>query len=46
MFGNREFAYLFFVLALIGHLDWFVWAMAVGLWVFPIALFFARFSSR
>jgi len=37
-FGNREFAYLFFLLGLIGKLHWFVWAMPFGLWVFPIGL--------
>jgi phosphatidylglycerophosphate synthase len=42
LFGNREFAYLFFFLGVIGQLDWFVWGMAIGLWVFPIALLVAR----
>lgn len=37
-FGNREFAYLFFVLGVIGKLHWFVWGMAIGLWVFPFGL--------
>ncbi|MGH7896921.1 MAG: CDP-alcohol phosphatidyltransferase family protein [Candidatus Binatia bacterium] len=38
-FGNREFAYLFFALAVAGMLDWFVWAAAFGLWAFPLGLF-------
>ena len=37
-FANREFASLLFALGLIGRLDWFVWAMAIGIWVFPIGL--------
>jgi phosphatidylglycerophosphate synthase len=37
-FGNREFAYLFFLLGVAGVLDWFVWAMAFGLWLFPLGL--------
>ncbi len=37
-FANREFAYLFLLLALAGKLHWFVWAMAFGLWAFPLAL--------
>ncbi len=37
-FGNREFAYLFFALGVIGKLHWFVWGMAIGLWVFPVGL--------
>ena len=37
-FGNREFAYVFLLLAIIGKLHWFVWAMAIGLWFFPIGL--------
>ncbi|MGH7856845.1 MAG: CDP-alcohol phosphatidyltransferase family protein, partial [Candidatus Binatia bacterium] len=37
-FANREFAYLVLVLGLVGKLDWFVWAMAFGLWIFPSAL--------
>ena len=39
LFANREFAYLLFALALIGRLDWFVWAMTVGMWIFPVGLF-------
>jgi phosphatidylglycerophosphate synthase len=42
LFGNREFAYLFFFLGLIGKLEWFVWCMAFGLWAFPLALFGLR----
>ena len=37
-FANREFAYLLFALGLVGRLDWFVWAMTIGIWVFPIGL--------
>jgi phosphatidylglycerophosphate synthase len=37
-FANREFAYLLFALALIGRLDWFVWAMTIGIWAFPVGL--------
>jgi 1L-myo-inositol 1-phosphate cytidylyltransferase / CDP-L-myo-inositol myo-inositolphosphotransferase len=39
LFANREFAYLLFALALIGRLDWFVWAMTLGMWIFPVGLF-------
>jgi 1L-myo-inositol 1-phosphate cytidylyltransferase / CDP-L-myo-inositol myo-inositolphosphotransferase len=46
LFGNREFAYLFFFLGLIGALHWFVWGMAIGLWVFPLALVGLRFTER
>lgn len=45
LFGNREFAYLFFVLGLIGKLHWFVWGMAVGLWVFPLGLVVLRWME-
>ena len=38
LFANREFAYLLFGLGLIGRLDWFVWAMTIGIWVFPVGL--------
>ena len=37
-FANREFAYLLLVLGLAGKLEWFVWAMAFGLWAFPAVL--------
>jgi phosphatidylglycerophosphate synthase len=46
LFGNREFAYLLSFLGLIGELHWFVWAMAIGLWVFPLALIGLRFAER
>jgi 1L-myo-inositol 1-phosphate cytidylyltransferase / CDP-L-myo-inositol myo-inositolphosphotransferase len=46
MFGNREFAYLFFFLGLIGKLQWFVWCMAFGLWAFPLALFAIYLRDR
>jgi phosphatidylglycerophosphate synthase len=46
LFGNREFAYLFFFLGLIGELHWFVWGIAIGLWVFPLALLGLRFAER
>ena len=46
LFGNREFAYLVFFLALIGKLHWFVWCMAFGLWAFPIALLVAQWRDR
>ena len=45
-FANREFAYLVFFLGLIGRLDWFVWAMAFGLWAFPIGLVTVWLSER
>ncbi len=45
-FGNREFAYGLFVLAAIGKLPWFVWAMALGLWVFPLGLVALRLLDR
>jgi phosphatidylglycerophosphate synthase len=37
-FGNRELAYLFLLLGVAGVLHWFVWAMALGLWLFPLGL--------
>lgn len=37
-FANREFAYLLFALALVGRVEWFVWAMVIGIWLFPILL--------
>ena len=46
LFKGREFAYLFFLLGLIGELHWFVWGMAIGLWVFPLALLGLRFAGR
>ncbi len=46
LFGNREFAYLFFFLGVIGKLHWFVWGMAVGLWVFPLGLIGLRWLDR
>jgi phosphatidylglycerophosphate synthase len=45
-FGNREFAYGLLVLAAIGKLQWFVWAMAIGLWVFPLGLVALRVLDR
>ncbi|MGH7803281.1 MAG: hypothetical protein ACREQJ_02960, partial [Candidatus Binatia bacterium] len=38
-FANREFAYLLFALGLVGRLEWFVWAMTIGIWAFPVGLF-------
>ena len=38
LFANREFAYLVAVLGLVGRLEWFVWAMTFGLWIFPLGL--------
>jgi phosphatidylglycerophosphate synthase len=46
LFGNREFAYLLFFLALIGEIGWFVWGMAIGLWVYPLALLGLHFAER
>jgi phosphatidylglycerophosphate synthase len=46
LFGNREFAYLLFVLGLVGELRWFVWGMAIGLWVFPLVLVGLRLAER
>jgi phosphatidylglycerophosphate synthase len=45
-FGNREFAYVLLVLAAIGKLQWFVWGMAIGLWVFPFGLVALRVLDR
>ena len=45
-FGNREFAYLFFVLGVIGKLNWFVWGMAIGVWAFALGLFALRALDR
>jgi phosphatidylglycerophosphate synthase len=45
-FSNREFAYLLLVLAAIGQLQWFVWGMAIGLWVFPLGLVALRALDR
>ena len=46
LFSNREFAYLLFALALAGKLHWFVWVMAIGLWVFPAGLVGLRLLGR
>lgn len=46
LFGNREFAYLLFLLGLVGKLHWFVWGMAIGLWVFPLGLLALRWAER
>lgn len=46
LFANREFAYLVLVLGLAGRLEWFVWAMAFGLWLFPAALLAAWALGR
>jgi phosphatidylglycerophosphate synthase len=35
---NRDFAYGLVVLALIGHLDWFLWGAAFGTYVYAAAL--------
>jgi 1L-myo-inositol 1-phosphate cytidylyltransferase / CDP-L-myo-inositol myo-inositolphosphotransferase len=45
-FANREFAYLLFVLALVDRLAWFVWAMAIGIWVFPAGLLALHVADR
>jgi phosphatidylglycerophosphate synthase len=36
--ASRDYTYLFLVLALAGHLEWFVYAGAVGAWVFVLGL--------
>jgi hypothetical protein len=32
--ASRDYTYLLLVLALLGHLEWFLYAAAVGSWVF------------
>jgi len=46
LFGNREFGYLLLGLAVAGKLHWFVWAMTIGLWVFPAGLVGLRLLDR
>ncbi len=36
--ASRDYTYLLLVLALLGHLEWFLYAAAVGSWVFVVAL--------
>jgi phosphatidylglycerophosphate synthase len=36
--ASRDYTYLLLVLALLGHLEWFLYAAAVGSWVFAVAL--------
>jgi phosphatidylglycerophosphate synthase len=38
LFANREFAYIVLILGIVDRFEWFVWAMAFGLWIFPIVL--------
>lgn len=45
-FANREFAYVLFALALIDRLEWFVWAMTIGIWVFPAGLVVLHVADR
>jgi hypothetical protein len=35
---NRDFAYGLVLLAVIGHLDWFLWGAAFGTYVYAAAL--------
>jgi 1L-myo-inositol 1-phosphate cytidylyltransferase / CDP-L-myo-inositol myo-inositolphosphotransferase len=36
--ASRDYTYLLLVLALLGHLEWFLYAAAVGAWVFVAAV--------
>jgi phosphatidylglycerophosphate synthase len=43
---NRDFAYLVFLLALIGRLDWFLVGAAIGSYLFAIALWGISFHEK
>jgi len=36
--ASRDYTYLLLVLALLGHLEWFLYAAAAGSWVFVVAI--------
>ena len=36
--ASRDYTYLLLTLAMVGHLDWFLYAVAVGAWLFTAAL--------
>jgi phosphatidylglycerophosphate synthase len=44
--ASRDYTYLLLVLALIGRLEWFLYAAAGGAWVFTAALIAYRFLAR
>jgi hypothetical protein len=43
--ASRDYTYLLLVLAVIGHLEWFLYAAAGGAWVFTTALIAYRFLT-
>jgi len=43
--ASRDYTYLLLVLAVIGHLEWFLYAAAGGAWVFTAALVAYRFLA-
>jgi phosphatidylglycerophosphate synthase len=43
--ASRDYTYLLLTLATVGHLDWFLYAAAVGAWLFTAALFGYRWLT-
>jgi len=43
---NRDFAYLVLIFALVDRLNWFLWATALGTYLFAAILWHAAFSER
>ena len=40
--AGRDYTYLLLVLALVGHLEWFLYGAAIGSWAFAVGLFLLR----
>jgi phosphatidylglycerophosphate synthase len=44
--ASRDYTYLLLVLALVGHLEWFVYAASVGSWLFAAGLVGVAWARR